>query len=90
MEYLKRKHFVDILILLSKSPKSFNELLKTLNAYPDTLNRRIKEMVLLGLITQIEEGDRIKYRLTDKGKRIIPLLEDLLRIMDEIEKILES
>ena len=90
MECLKRKHFVDILILLSKSPKSFNELLKTLNAYPDTLNRRIKEMVLLGLIVQIEEDNRVKYRLTDKGKRIIPLLEELLRTMDEIEKILKS
>jgi len=63
---------------------------KTLNAYPDTLNRRIKEMVLLGLIIQIEEGGKIKYRLTNKGKRIIPLLEELLRIMDEIEKILKS
>ena len=67
---------------------SFNELLKTLNAYPDTLNRRLKELQSLNLIVQFEENGKIKYKLTDKGLKLIPLLRNLLKIIDEIKSLL--
>jgi len=83
-----KKHFVEILLLLEKSPMSFNELLKTLNAYPDTLNRRLKELQSFNLIVQFNENDKIKYKLTDKGLKLIPLLKNLIRIIKEIESLL--
>jgi len=83
-----KKYFVEILLLLEKSPMSFNELLKTLNAYPDTLNRRLKELQSLNLIVQFEENGKIKYKLTDKGLKLIPLLRNLLKIIDEIKSLL--
>jgi DNA-binding HxlR family transcriptional regulator len=83
-----KKYFVEILLLLEKSPMSFNELLKTLNAYPDTLNRRLKELRSLNLIVQFEENGKIKYKLTDKGLKLIPLLRNLLKIIDEIKSLL--
>lgn len=89
-KYLHKRHFVEILLLLSQSPKSFNELLKTLDAYPDTLNRRLKEMQFLNLITQVEIDGKMKYTLTDKGKRLIPLIEEALRIIERIEKLIEE
>jgi len=89
-KYLYKRHFVEILLLLNQSPKSFNELLKTLDAYPDTLNRRLKEMQSLKLITQVEIDGKIKYILTDKGKRLIPLVEKVLRLIREIEKLIEE
>lgn len=89
LKYLYKRHFVDILLLLNQSPKSFNELLKTLNAYPDTLNRRLKEMQSLNLITQAEIDGKVKYVLTDKGKKLIPLIDELLRLIERIEKLIE-
>ena len=83
-----KKYFVEILLLLEKSPMSFNELLITLNAYPDTLNRRLKELQSLNLIVQFEENGKIKYKLTDKGLKLIPLLRNLLKIIDEIKSLL--
>ena len=83
-----KKHFIEILFLLEKSPMSFNELLKALNAYPDTLNRRLKELQSLNLIAQFEENGKIKYKLTDKGLKLIPLLKNLLKIIDEIKSLL--
>ena len=88
-KYLYKRHFVEILLLLNKSPKSFNELLKTLDAYPDTLNRRLKEMLSLNLITQVEIDGKMKYILTDKGKKLIPLIEELLKLIEKIEKLME-
>ena len=67
---------------------SFNELLKALNAYPDTLNRRLKELQSLNLIAQFEENGKIIYKLTDKGLKLIPLLKNLLKIIDEIRSLL--
>lgn len=88
LKYLHKRHFVEILLLLNQSPKSFNELLKTLNAYPDTLNRRLKEMRSLNLITQIEMDGKVKYTLTDKGKKLIPLIEEVLRLIEIIERLI--
>ena len=83
-----KKHFIEILFLLEKSPMSFNELLKTLNAYPDTLNRRLKELQSLNLVTQFKDNDKTKYKLTDKGLKLIPLLKNLIRTINEIESLL--
>ncbi len=87
---LCRKHFIEIILLLKESPKSFNELLKILNAYPDTLNRRMKELSRMGIIIQIEDGGKIKYKLTEKGLQIAELLGDLLEIIKKIKDVLEN
>ena len=87
---LCRKHFIEIILLLKESPKSFNELLKILNVYPDTLNRRMKELSRMGIIIQIEDGGKIKYKLTEKGLQIAELLGDLLEIIKKIKDVLEN
>ncbi len=87
---LCRKHFIEIILLLKESPKSFNELMKILNAYPDTLNRRMKELRRIGIIVQIEDGGKIKYKLTEKGLQIAELLGDLLEIIKKIKEVLEN
>jgi len=85
-----KKHFVEIILLLEDSPKSFNELLRILNAYPDTLNRRLKELQSLNLIVQFKDGDRIKYKLTNKGLRLLASLKQLIEIVNEINSILKD
>ncbi|HID43653.1 MAG TPA: ArsR family transcriptional regulator [Archaeoglobaceae archaeon] len=89
-DYICRKHFAEILILLDKAPMSFNELLKTLNAYPDTLTRRLKEMGSAGLITGIKMEGKLRYELTDNGKEAVKLLKDLQKILDGLDEIISS
>ena len=86
LKELCKQHFIEIILLLRESPKSFNELLKLLNAYPDTLNRRMKELSEMGLISQIQEN-KIKYKLTEKGLQVAELLEDLLKITEKLREI---
>jgi DNA-binding HxlR family transcriptional regulator len=86
---LCKQHFIEIILLLRESPRSFNELLKLLNAYPDTLNRRLKELSKMGVIVQTQENKKIKYKLTEKGSQIAELLEELLEIMEKLRKIVE-
>jgi DNA-binding HxlR family transcriptional regulator len=88
--YICRKHFVEILALLGESPMLFNELLRTLNAYPDTLTRRLKEMTTAGLITDITIEGKLKYELTGNGKKAVKLLKELQKILDELDKIVGS
>ncbi|MBO8183551.1 MAG: winged helix-turn-helix transcriptional regulator [Archaeoglobus sp.] len=87
MKFICRKHFTSVLFLLLESPKSFNELLKILKAYPDTLGRRIRELSELGLIVAFESDRRLKYRLTDKGEKVAKLLKEIEKLEEKIDEI---
>jgi len=86
---LNKKHFCDILVSIERAPKSFNELEKTLSSYPDTLNTRIKEMVMHGLIESIidttDGKNRIKHRLTPKGQKLMPGIRDFIERAEKLE-----
>ena len=44
----------------------------------------------MGIIIQIEDGGKIKYKLTEKGLQIAELLGDLLEIIKKIKEVLEN
>lgn len=89
MKLLYKKFFCDILILLERAPMSFNELEKTVDAYPDTLNKRLKEMLKYDLIEPtvdvVDGKNRIKHRLTPKGKQLMTKLKDFIKLAEELE-----
>lgn len=89
---LYKKHFCKILISLEHEPKSFNKLEKMVGAYPDTLNKRLKEMVKCDLVEPIvyvvDGKNRIKHRLTLKGQQLIPKLKEFVKLSEEIESSL--
>ena len=86
---LYKKHFYEILLSLENEPKSFNKLEKTLGAYPDTLNKRLKEMVKYNLVEPmvhvVDGKNRIKHRLTPKGQQLMPKLKDFIKLAEELE-----
>mgnify|MGYP000350736957 CR=1 FL=1 len=88
MRLICKKHFTSILFLLLESPKSFNELLRILKAYPDTLAKRIRELSELGLIVRDGSDGRLKYRLTDKGIRVAELVKEIEEIIERIEEVI--
>ena len=89
---LYKKHFCDILVSLEHEPKSFNKLEKIVGAYPDTLNKRLKEMVKCDLVEPIiyvvDGKNRIKHRLTQKGQQLIPKLKEFIKLSEELESSL--
>jgi len=87
IKWLCKQHFIEIILLLKESPKSFNELQKILNAYPDTLNRRLKEMSEMGITIQIKD-DKVKYKLTEKGIEVATILDELIEILKKLELVL--
>jgi len=91
MELLHKKFFIDIIIALKDEPLAFNEIQSQLKIYSDTLSRRLKELEEVGVIeasiTQDENGKRVRYRLTGKGKKIAPLLIEALKILETAEKL---
>jgi len=87
IKWLCKQHFIEIILLLKESPKSFNELQKILNAYPDTLNRRLKEMSEMGITIQIKD-DKVKYKLTEKEIEVATILDELIEILKKLELVL--
>jgi DNA-binding HxlR family transcriptional regulator len=89
LKLLYKKHFCDILILLERAPMSFNELEKTVGAYSDTLNKRLKEMLqydLVELTVDVVGGkNRIKHRLTGKGDKLMPQVKEFAKCGEELE-----
>lgn len=80
--------FVEVLFALDESPMSFNELKTKLKISPATLSRRISEMESNNLIvSKISKKDRkkIKYMLSDKGKRLIPIIRQIISLSKQIE-----
>lgn len=94
LKLLYKKHFCDILILLERAPMSFNGLEKTVGVYPDTLNKRLKEMLKYGLIEPIVDvvdgKNRVKHRLTAKGQQLIPTLKEFIKLAEELESAIFS
>ncbi len=91
---LYKKHFYEILLSLENEPKSFNKLEKTIGAYPDTLNKRLKEMVKYNLVEPmvyvVDGKNRIKHRLTPKGQQLMPKLKDFIQLAEELETTIIS
>jgi len=90
MNYICRKYFMEILLLLDESPMSFNELARVLKAYPDTLTRRLKEMKNAGLITDSKSEGKLRYELTDKGRKAAKLVKDLQIILEELSDVIRE
>ncbi len=95
-EFLKRKGSIEILCELESGEKGFNELRK-LDISPSTLSSRLKEALDLGLVDQKlcrEERAKIKYYLTEKGKKVMRMVEsikkDYFRLKEEARRLEEE
>lgn len=92
MKLLHKKFIVNIIVALKNEPLAFNEIQSHLKIYSDTLSRRLKELEESGIIeasiAQDEKGKRVRYRLTEKGNKIAPLVIEAIKILEKAEEIL--
>lgn len=90
---------IDILLMLDKKPRSFNEL-KKIKHSPNTILRRLREAQKGNLVkSQLFSTNRgkkpiIRYVLTPKGKELlthfIPVKRDYLEITKTIKELGEK
>ena len=87
---LQQKHIIPMLIILGEKDHSFNELQRDLSMSPSTLSRRLKDLRKRGVLESVivDEG-RIssKYKLTEKGKRVLEKAKEINSIYEQADNI---
>lgn len=81
IDLLSKKHALTIIWLLQQEePRRFNDIKRTLAINPVSLSQRLEELQEAGIIarkTYNETPPRVEYRLTAKGKDLLPLMDQL-------------
>lgn len=81
IDLLSKKHALTIIWLLQQEePRRFNDIKRTLEINPVSLSQRLEELQAAGIIarkTFNEAPPRVEYRLTAKGKDLLPLMDQL-------------
>jgi DNA-binding HxlR family transcriptional regulator len=94
MSVARRQYLSPILEALARGPATYNQLLKGLRLYPDTLNRAVRELKKAAVIEIAEDnqlGRLVKvYRLTPKGKVFLKKLKEVQRSITELEDMLKG
>ena len=88
--FICKAKFVEIIVFLNKGPASFNRIKSSLGVSPATLTRRLSEMEKYKLVeSRIIENERkrIKYSLTEKGKKVAELVSEIVVISQQIDNI---
>lgn len=86
-----KRYVAEVLDALQSSPKTFLQLRKELGKPPQvTLSQTLRELRSYRLIEPYtyREGDKAwkRYRLTAKGQRLLPDLQEFVRKASEIEE----
>lgn len=79
LKVIARKGVSDILYSLERSPKRFSQLMFDTQLNPSILDRHLKALIQLDLITK-EDG---LYRLTEIGDKVVTMIEDLISLFKE-------
>lgn len=81
IDLLSKKHALTIIWLLQQEePRRFNDIKRALEINPVSLSQRLEELQAAGIVarrTFNETPPRVEYRLTQKGKDLIPLMDQL-------------
>lgn len=81
IDLLSKRHAMTLVWLLQDGqPRRFNEIKRLLEVNPVSLTQRLTEMEQAGVVdrqTFNETPPRVEYRLTTKGKDLVPLMDAL-------------
>lgn len=81
-----QKWIVLIIRDLADQPRRFGELAHSLNIQPRVLSMKLQEMEAAGLVNRqifAEIPPRTEYSLTDRGRLLIPLINEMRKIGKE-------
>jgi DNA-binding HxlR family transcriptional regulator len=77
LKVISRNGVSDILLSLERSPQRFSQLMFETKLNPGILNRHLKALIEFNIVTKNSEV----YELTDTGKRLISILQQLFRVL---------
>jgi DNA-binding HxlR family transcriptional regulator len=81
IDLLSKRHAMTIIwALQQREPRRFNELKRTLQVNPVSLSQRLDELESAGVVRRItfnETPPRVEYSLTQKGKDLLPLMDQM-------------
>jgi len=81
IDLLSKRHAMTIIWLLQQQePRRFNEIKRELQINPVSLSQRLTELEQGGILerkTYRETPPRVEYRLTPKGRDLLPLMDQL-------------
>lgn len=81
IELLSKRHALNIVWLLKESePRRFNEIKRELSINPVSLSQRLCELEEGGVLnrqTFRETPPRVEYSLTEKGRALMPIIDQL-------------
>src|ERR1041385_7706825 len=81
IDLLSKRHAMTIIWLLQQEePRRFNEIKRELDLNPVTLTQRLTELEEAGVVARKpfnEAPPRVEYRLTPKGRDLVPLMDQL-------------
>ncbi|MEM0203058.1 MAG: ArsR family transcriptional regulator [Archaeoglobaceae archaeon] len=76
LKVISRNGVSDILLSLEKSPRRFSQLMFETKLNPGILDRHLKALMELKIVEKNSET----YELTDTGRRLIAILQQLFRV----------
>lgn len=76
LKVISRNGVSDILFSLEKSPRRFSQLMFETKLNPGILDRHLKALIELKIVEKSSET----YELTDTGRRLIAILQQLFRV----------
>lgn len=77
LKVVSRSGVSSILFSLDENPMRFSQLMFKTKLNPGILDRHLKSLVQLKIVEKVSDG----YILTDSGKRLVSILEELFSII---------
>ena len=77
LKVISRNGVSDILLSLERNPQRFSQLMFETKLNPGILDRHLKALIDFNIVTKNSEV----YELTDTGKRLISILQQLFRVL---------
>ncbi|MHB8342104.1 MAG: winged helix-turn-helix transcriptional regulator [Mycobacteriales bacterium] len=80
VELLARRHTLALVWSLRSGPAPFKALAQTVHSTESITSQRLRELRAAGLVGIDERGD---YRLADSGRRLLGVLDQLVRYCED-------
>ncbi|MDK2795418.1 MAG: hypothetical protein PWQ58_617 [Archaeoglobaceae archaeon] len=77
LKVISRRGVADLLNSLKAGPKKFSHLMFDTRLNPSIIDRHLKSLIKLGLVSKDNEN----YCLTERGKSVLKVVDELFRVI---------
>lgn len=85
-----KKSAITVILVLSSEGLPFNELVRRATSTSVTVSTRLKEFRSMGLIKLGLIDDKRVYKLTEKGRKTVPVLQKIKLLLARLDEIVSE